>query len=139
MKYSLSLKEKTVRGIATLRISQKNSTLVCRAINKKRFPEAKGFLERLKDKKTSINGKYFTKTVEEISKFLKQLEDNARAQNIDPENMFLFISSYQGPTMRRGRRRWKKFGTQMKICHVQGILGEKNGVGKKVRERGNKK
>jgi len=138
MKYTLPLEEKTPRVMATARISQKNTTAVCRVINRKKFSQVKKLLEKIKNKEASIKGKYYTKTVEELLKLLNQLEINARSQNIEPETMFLFISSRQGPSMRRPRRRWKKFGTKMKITHVQAILGEKNGFRKEVRKRGNK-
>jgi len=138
MKYTLPLGEKTPRVTATARISQKNTTAVCRAINRKKFSQVKKLLEKMKNKQASIKGKYYTKTVEELLKLLNQLEINARSQNIEPEAMFLFISSRPGPSMRRPRRRWKKFGTKMKITHVQAILGEKNGFRKKVRERRDK-
>lgn len=138
MKYALTLKEKTIRGTATLRISHKHTTKVCKVINRKKFSDAKKLLEKIKDKKASVGGKYFTKTVEELFKFLNQIEANAKAQNVEPSSLFLFISSRQGPTMNRGRRRWKKFGTKMKICHVQAALGEENGFGKKVHKRGYK-
>jgi len=138
MKYTLPTDEKTVKANTTARISHKNSTIVCRALSRKKYIEAKTFLEKLKNKKTSIKGKYFTKTVEEILKFLEQLEANARNQNIEPEPLYLFISSHQGPKMQRPRRRWGKFGTKMKICHIQAILSEKNGFRKEIRERSDK-
>jgi ribosomal protein L22 len=138
MKYALPLEKKMPRAMVTARVSQKKTTKVCRVINRKKFSNAKIFLEKMKKKETSMKGKYYTKTVEEILKLLNQLEINARSQNIEPEKMFLYISPRQGPTMRRGRRRWNKFGTKMKICHIQAALGEKNGFRKEVRKRGNK-
>ena len=71
-------------------------------------------------------------------KLLKQLDFNARKKELDADNMFLFISAHRGPTMHRARRRWRKFGSRMKSCHVQAILSDKDGFGKKVRETGNK-
>lgn len=138
MKYVLPLKEKTVKASTTLRISHKSSTIVCKALSRKKYIESKKLLEKIKNKKTSIDGKYYTKTVEEFSKFLEQLEANAKNQNVEPEELYLFISSHQGPKMQRGRRRWGKFGTTMKICHIQAILSEENGFREKVREGINK-
>lgn len=139
MKYSLPLKEKMPCAMVTTRVSHKNATAVCRAVNRKKFSYVKKVLERMRDKQASLKGKYYTKTVVEILKLLKQLEINAITQKIEPEQMFLFISSKKGPTMKRGRRRWGKFGTKMKICHIQAALGEENGFRKEVRERRNKK
>ncbi|MEM5872266.1 MAG: uL22 family ribosomal protein [Candidatus Aenigmatarchaeota archaeon] len=131
MKYAIKTKEKACAS-STLPISLKNSVKVCRAINRKKFSDAKKFLEDLLNKKISLNGKYFTKTVKEILKLLNQLEKNAKNKNIDPNPLFLFISAHKGPTLRRARRRWRKFGTQLKICHIQAVLSEKDGFGKKV-------
>jgi len=125
-------------AMVTARVSQKKTTEVCRVINRKKFSSVKTLLEKMKKKEASMKGKYYTKTVDEILKLLNQLEINARSQNIEPEIMFLYISSRKGPTMRRARRRWGKFGTRMKICHIQAMLGEKNGFRKEVRERRNK-
>ena len=132
MKYAISSKEKA-RASSTLSISLKNAVKVCKAINRKKFADAKKILEDLLNKKISLNGKYFTKTVKEILKFLNQLERNALNKNIDPNSLFIFISAHKGPTLHRARRRWRKFGTRLKICHVQAVLSDKNGFGKKVR------
>jgi ribosomal protein L22 len=131
MKYAISSKEKA-RASSTLSISQLNAIKVCKFLNRKKFPEAKKNLEDLLNKKTSLNGKYFTKTTEEILKVLNQLEKNAKVKEPDISNLFLFISAHRGPTLHRARRRWRKFGSRLKICHIQAVLSDKNGFGKKV-------
>jgi hypothetical protein len=40
--------------------------------------------------------------------------------------MYIFISAHKGPTLHRARRRWRKFGSRLKITHVQAVLNEKN-------------
>jgi len=139
MKYTILIDEKMTHASSTLRISQKNAVNVCRALNRKKFSKAKEILEKLEKKEISLKGKYYNKTVKEITKFIKCLETNARSKNLDPDPLYLFISAHRGPVMHRARRRWRKFGTRMKICHVQAVLSEKDGFGKKVRERRNKK
>jgi ribosomal protein L22 len=138
MKYAIS-KDKKASALSTLRISQNNAAEVCKVLNRKKFAESKKILSDVLNKKSKLKGKYFTKTSEEIMEVLKQLEFNARKKELDVDNMFLFISAHRGPTMHRTRRRWRKFGSRMKSCHVQAILSDKDGFGKKVRETRNKR
>jgi len=131
MKYAITSKGK-VCATGSFSISSKNAVKVCRSINRKKFDYAKNKLEDLINKKENLNGKYFTKTSKEIFKLLKQLENNAKSKNLDPNAMFLFVSAHRGPTLHRARRKWRKFGSRLKICNVQAVLSDKNGFGKKV-------
>ena len=137
MKYSIKTKEK-VRTLGTLSISPINAAKVCKSLNKKKFGDAKKILEKLISKEVSINGKYFTKTSIEILKLLNQLENNAKVMNLDANSLNLFISAHKGPTMYRGKRD-RRHGIRLKSAHIQAVLSDKNGFGKKVRERSNKK
>jgi len=137
MKYSIKTKEK-VRASSTMSISHINASKVCKSLNRKKFNVAKKFLEDLINKQVSINGKYFTKTSEEILKLLNQLENNAKSMNLDTSSLNLFISSHKGSTMYRGRRD-RRHGIRLKSAHIQAVLSDKDGFGKKVRERSNKK
>jgi len=132
MKYAITAKGKACASGA-FSISQKNAVKVCKSINRKKFVDAKKKLEGLINKKISLRGKYFTKTAKEILKLLNQLEINAGNKNLDVNTLFLFISAHKGPTMHRARRKWRKFGSKLKMCHVQAVLSDKNGFGKKVR------
>jgi ribosomal protein L22 len=138
MKYTIS-KNKKASASSTLRISHKNAAEVCKVLNRKKLAEAKKILTDVLNQDSTIKRKYYSKTTDEILKVLKQLEFNARKKELDADNMFLFISAHRGPTMHRARRRWRKFGSRMKSCHIQAILSDKDGFGKKVRKRGNKK
>ncbi len=131
MKYAISSKEK-VRALGTFSISSENSIIVCKVLNRKKFEDAKKLLENIVNKKDSIKGRYFTKTSTEILKLLNQLESNARAQNVDASSLNLFISAHKGSTMYRGRRD-RRHGIQLKSAHIQAVLSDKNGFGKKVR------
>jgi ribosomal protein L22 len=137
MKYAIQTKEK-VRASSTLSISPINASKVCKVLNRKKFGVSKKFLEDLINKKISINGKYYTKTVKEISKVLNQLENNAKSLSLDADSLNLFISAHKGPTMYRSRRD-RGHGIRLKSSHIQAVLSEKNGFGKKIRERSNKK
>lgn len=137
MKYTIT--NKTASTSSTLRISHKNAAKVCKALNRKKFVDAKKILNDILNQKTTLKRKYYTKTSKEILKLLNQLEFNARKNGLESDKMFLFISAHRGPTLHRARRRWRKFGTRLKSCHVQAVLSDKNGFGKKIRERRNKK
>ena len=89
-------------------------------------------MDNIINEKVSINGKYYIKTAKEIFNLLKQLESNAKVKGLDTNTMFLFISTHRGSTIYRTRRR-RKHGIQLKTAHVQAVLSDKNGFGKKVR------
>jgi ribosomal protein L22 len=131
MKYAISSKEK-VRALGTFSISSENAIIVCKVLNRKKFADAKKLLENIVNKEDSIKGRYYTKTSIEILKLLNQLESNARAQNVDASSLNLFISAHKGSTMYRGRRD-RRHGIQLKSAHIQAVLSDKNGFGKKVR------
>lgn len=123
MKYTIPIKEKMVCASSTLPISSLNAVKVCRALNRKKFADAKEILSNALNKKSTLKGKYYSKTVEEILKLINQLESNTKIKNLNPDTMTLFISAHRGPTTYRSRRR-RQHGMQMKICHVQAILSE---------------
>jgi ribosomal protein L22 len=125
MKYAIDSQRKACAS-GTYSISQLNAVKVCKAINRKKFDYAKKKVEDLISEETDLKGKHFTKTAEEILKLLAQLEKNAKNKNLEANSMFLFISAHKGPTMHRARRKWKKFGSRLKICHVQAVLNDKD-------------
>jgi ribosomal protein L22 len=129
MKYAVKPQGKPC-ACGTFSISPISSVKVCKAINRRKFSYAKKLLENLIAEKADLRGKYYTKTSEEILKLLNQLEKNAKNRNVDPENMYLFICAHKGPTMHRARRKWRKFGSRLKIAHVQAVLNDKNGFEK---------
>jgi ribosomal protein L22 len=131
MEYSIKSKEKA-RAMGTFSISTAKAATVCKMLNRKKFADAKRILEKLVKKEESADGKYYTKTSEEILKLLNQLEGNAKASNVDAGSLNLFISSHRGSTMFRSKRD-RRHGVRMKSTHVQAVLSDKNGFGKKVR------
>jgi ribosomal protein L22 len=130
MKYAINTKEKA-RAMSSLSISTANAAIVCKAINRKKFSDAKKLLENLINEKDSIKHRYYTKTSKELLKLLNQLESNAKVLNVDAAPLNLFISSHRGPTMYRSKRD-RRHGVQMKMTHVQAVLSDKNGFGKEV-------
>ena len=131
MKYAISSKEKA-KASGTYPISTSKAAIVCKMINRKKFAAAKNTIEGMSKEKESLRGKYYTKTCEQILKLLNQLESNAKAMNLDTSSLNIFISSHKGPSMSRGKRD-RRHGVQMKSTHVQAVLSDKDGFGKKVR------
>ena len=125
MKYAILSKGKSCAS-GTFSVSQQNAVKVCKSINRRKFDYAKKKIEDLISEKTDLKGKHFTKTAEEILKLLTQLENNAKSKNLDTSTMFLFISAHKGPTLHRARRKWRKFGSKLKICHIQAVLSDKD-------------
>ncbi len=122
MKYTIPIDKNSACASATLSISTLNATKVCRVLNRKNFENAKKMIEDLIKRKISIKGKYYTKTAKEILKVLEQVENNAKVKGLEPQKMILYISAHKGPTLHRARRRWRKFGTRLKVTHIQAVL-----------------
>ena len=132
MKYALT--SRTASVSSTLKISHKDAVKVCKVINRKKLVDAKRNLNKMLNNEMTMDGKTYRKITEEMSKMLSQLETNAKKKNLDADSMFVFVSTHRGPTMHRNRRRWRKFGSRMKSCHVQLVLSEKNNFSKKAKE-----
>lgn len=127
-----------------LRASTKMAVEVCKKLNGRRFAEAKDFAEKLVKKEVSIDRVYYTKAAEGILGLLKTIEFNAKNRDMDPAGMKLNISAHQGPRMMRARHK-RRFGTRLKMTHVQAVLvpakkevakEEKTQRGKGAREKG---
>jgi ribosomal protein L22 len=126
MKYAIPKSKEMTFASGTFSISTQNAVIVCKAINRRKLKDAKKFLEDIISEKTSLGGKHYTKTSEEILTLVNQVEKNAKAKNLEADSLFLFMSAHRGPTMHRGRRRWRKFGSRLKVTHVQAVLSDKN-------------
>lgn len=119
MKYAMQKGD--VFASTTFGASTKASLKICKAINRKSFDSAKKFIEDLIDEKKSLDGKFHTKSAKEILTLLTSVENNAKAKNVDPTGMEVFISTHKGPTYYRGRRK-RSFGVRLKMTHVQVVL-----------------
>ena len=133
MKYALT--SEIASTSSTLKISHKDAVKFCRVINRKKLIDAKRELNKLLNKEMTIDGKTYKNITEEMIKMLNQLESNAKKKNLESDNMFVFISTHRGPTMHRNRRRWRKFGSRMKSCHVQLVLSDRNNFAKKTKAK----
>ena len=121
MKYSMKLNEETVAASTTLRASPKAILKICKAVNRKKFREAQGFVARLTEHESSIDGKFHDKAAEGILGLLGGLENNARQKRVDLATARLQISAHMGPKLLHGRRR-SRHGTLLKNAHVQAVL-----------------
>jgi large subunit ribosomal protein L22 len=106
-----------------LRVSRKNSVVVCRAINKKPLAKGKRLLQCMLDKKESLDGKYYTNTSRSILDLVKSAESNAEFKGLDTGKLFIHASAHKGFTFRRPRR-LKMRGQRRKIANVQIVLYE---------------
>ncbi|MFH0928762.1 MAG: uL22 family ribosomal protein [Candidatus Aenigmatarchaeota archaeon] len=130
MKYAIDSGTKA-KASATLKISHKDAVKFCRVINRKKFADAKKTLEDIVNKRVTLNGKTYDNINKEMIMMLHQVEMNGRKNGLDVDSMFLFVSTHRGPTMHRNRRRWRKFGSRMKSCHVQMVLSESSSFAKR--------
>ncbi|MCK4429355.1 MAG: hypothetical protein KAU95_03185 [Candidatus Aenigmarchaeota archaeon] len=114
-----------------IRISVKNAKPVCKAVRGLELKRAKKFLEDVLKEKKSINGRFCSKTTQEVLNIISSAEKNAEFKNLDLDKMYIFhISALEGTHMRR-RRRKSKFGSTLKSAHLEIILKEK-GAGKEM-------
>ena len=119
--YTFAVEKGMACAKSSLSVSAIHAQTVCKKINGKEFLKAKKFVEDLRDEKTSIDGRYYTKTVTELAKLLRTAEANATAQNHDIEAMKLFISVSKGPRLYRSKRK-RSFGIAMKVANIQVVL-----------------
>ncbi len=104
-----------------LRISGKDSKILCDKINGKQLAKAKAFLERLLAKNQNLKGKYYTKASGEILELLKSAENNAEFKGLDAERLIVNASVHKGFRFMRPRR-FKMRRQQRKVTNVQVIL-----------------
>lgn len=117
-----------------LRVSQKASSIVCRAIKNKPLDRARRLLEDLKDERRSLDGKYYTKAVKEILNLVNSCEKNAEHAGLDTGKLFVHASASKGGAIHR-RRRKGAFGNMMKNTHIEVLLVERGKESKKVSKK----
>ncbi len=126
LKYSFNpKKEKSVKVYGrALRISGKNSKIVCSEISGKPLPKAKAFVERLVNKEQSLDGKYYTNASKGILELLKSAESNAEFKGLEADRLIVNASAHQGFRFFRPRR-FKMRRQKRKTTTVQLVLGER--------------
>jgi ribosomal protein L22 len=133
--YSLKPKEKYAKAFGrNMRISTKDAIRICRVIRKKPLARVKRLMNDMIARKRSLGGKYYTKTVRQISDLLASCEKNALFIGLDNEKLFVHASANTGTILRR-RRRKAAFGSRLKNTNVEIMLIEK---GKEKKEAAKK-
>lgn len=107
-----------------LRISRKSSVTVCRAITGKPLDKGKALLGRLALQKESLQGRYYTNVVKELSGLLDSAAKNAEFKGLDPNKLVIHASAHKGFTFYRPRS-WKRRREQRKIANIQIVLTER--------------
>ncbi len=106
-----------------LRISTKDSVILCREINRKNLQKGRRMLEDLLQKKRDIKGKYYTNSAKEILSILNSAEANAEFKGLDTGRMIIHASAHQGFGFMRPRR-LKLRGTKRKMTNIQIVLSQ---------------
>ncbi len=115
-----------VTARTTARISLKHSTLLCKKLKGKKLSKAKSFLERLIEKKESVDGKYYTKASSEILKLLNNVEANAKQKNMDVERLFISrIKADKGFTFVLPKSKAKFRGRRGKVTNLEVVVEER--------------
>jgi ribosomal protein L22 len=107
-----------------LRISTKNSELICDEIRGKQLHKAQALLKRLVDRTGSIKGRYYTNATTEILSLLNSAENNADVKGLKKERLMVNASAHQGFSAYRPRR-FKNRRQLRKVTNLQVVLVEK--------------
>ncbi len=107
-----------------LRISGKDSKIICGTISGKTLPKAKALLERVIDGKQDFDGKYHTNASTEMLELLKSAENNAEFKGLDAERMIVTASAHKGFRFFRPRR-FKMRRQKRKVTNIQLVLQQR--------------
>ncbi len=108
---------------SNLRVSPKNSQILCRVIRNKKLDVVKRLLNDLISTKRSLDGKYYTKAATSMLELVESCEANAKEKGLDAAKLFVHAAATHGSMMRRGRRK-SSFGSRMKATNMEVILYE---------------
>lgn len=126
MKYVLNpnLKRSSQAYGRNLRVSNKSSVTVCRAISGMPLRKAEALLEGLVSGKRNLHGKYYTKTAGEILALLGSARSNADAKGLEADGMVVRASAHKGFRLWTPRR-FKLRRTTGKNTNIQVVLEER--------------
>lgn len=125
MPYTFEPKQKFAKVYGrNVNVSTKSSVLICRVIRNKPLVRAKRLLEDLANRRRSLDGKYYSKTVREIRSVINSCEKNAEFLGLDNDRLFVHASAHMGTIMRR-RRRKASFGSRIKSTNIEIMLVER--------------
>jgi ribosomal protein L22 len=125
VKYAFNPAGKYVRSSGNaLRVSTRNSEVVCAAITGRPLSKAKALLAGMLGKERDLDGRYYTNATTEILSLLKSAENNAEVKGLAAERLIVSASAHQGFTMFRPRR-FKNRRQRRKVTHIQLVLQER--------------
>jgi ribosomal protein L22 len=107
-----------------LRISAKDSQVLCKAVRRKKLSVVKRLLQDLIAGKRTLDTYYYTKAAEGMLSLLESCEANAKARGLDAAKLFVHASATHGSNLRRARRK-SGFGAKMKSTNLEIILIER--------------
>ncbi len=107
-----------------MKISAKSAATICRVIRNKPLTRVKRLLNDLVVEKRSLEGKYYTKTVDKILSLLNSCEKNAEFMGLETERLFVHASAHKGTNFKRKRRK-AAFGSKMKTTNLEIMLIER--------------
>lgn len=122
--YPVEVGEREARAAGTdLRISTKDSRVVCSRVNGMRVDEAKEFLTGLEEREADIDGKNYSKAASRIRGVIESAEKNAEDQGLG-DLRIRTITAEDGPNRLRAKRSQGKRGKEFKMTHVKVVLEE---------------
>jgi len=104
-----------------LRISTKNSVIVCRAISGMNFTKGRRLLSDFVSEKQNLDGKHYTNISSTLLDLLDSAKNNAEFKGMEPEKMIIHASAHKGFRFFRNRR-FKMRRQKRKITNIQMIL-----------------
>lgn len=107
-----------------LRISGKNSVVVCRALSGMSLRRGKALLEGLVSRKGNIQGKHYTNASRELLRLVQSGESNAEAKGLETGRLVIHASAHKGFTFYRPRR-LKFRRTRRKVTNVQIVMEQR--------------
>ena len=116
-----------------MKISAKNSTILCRVVRNKTLNKARRLLEDLDAGKRSLEGKYYSNAARDMLALLNSCVKNAEFKGLDTGRLFVHASATHGTNIQR-RRRKGAFGSQMKTTNMEILLIERGKEAKSKRK-----
>ena len=125
-KYALNLNpQKSAKALGSgLKISAKNATVVCKAINGMPLQKGKKYLQDVLAEAKTINKRYYTKTTASVLELLNSAEKNSEFKGLDTERLFIHAAAQKGFRFYRPRR-MKMRGQLRKVANVQIVLEQR--------------
>lgn len=109
------------RGV---RVSAKDSAVVCRRVTGMGLQKGKEFLLGLLAETRNLDGKHYTKSAKELLELLGSAESNAEFKGLDTSRLVIHASAHKGFRFWRPRR-FKLRGQKRKTANLQVVLEER--------------